>query len=160
MGYDIYITRSNDWMNNRGRKIPYAEWERVVECDPELELDRETRATIAEKWRSDQEQFAHDPEYSESLRPEDEDDQDIFMEYVNWMGHPTAGENPWFCYCDGNIDTKSPDWPTLRKMLRLAEALGATVQGQEGEIYRLTDRGIECCQRNQAAPRWQLVEER
>jgi hypothetical protein len=147
-------------MNNRGRKIPYDEWKRVVECDPELEFDRETRVTIAEKWRSDQEQFAHDPEYLASLRQENEDDPGVFMEYVNWTGHPTARDDTWFCYCDGNIDTKSPDRPTLRKMLRLAEALGATVQGQEGEVYRLTDRGIECLQQSRAPLVWRLLEER
>jgi hypothetical protein len=51
----------------------------VVECDPELEFDRETRATIAEKWRSDQERFGHDPEFLARLRPEDEDDPGVFM---------------------------------------------------------------------------------
>jgi hypothetical protein len=144
MGYVIYIARSDNGMNDRGRKIPYGEWERVVECDPELEFDRETRVTIAEKWRSDRKEYAYAPEDLARLRPENEDDPGVFSECVNWTGHPTAGDGAWFCYCDGRIDTESPDGPTLRKLLKLAEMLGASVQGQEGETYRLTDRGIEC----------------
>jgi hypothetical protein len=31
------------------------------------------------------------------------------------------------------------------------------VQGQEGEIYRLTESGVEVFQGDQAAPEWRLL---
>jgi hypothetical protein len=40
MGYDIHITRKNDWADESGLRIALAEWKSVVENDPELTLDR------------------------------------------------------------------------------------------------------------------------
>jgi len=39
----------------------------------------------------------------------------------------------WF---QDDIYTKNPDEPILAKMLQIASALGARVQGDDGEIYR------------------------
>ena len=36
---------------------------------------------------------------------------------------------------DGNVDAKNPDEPLVRKMVSAAAALGATVQGDDGESY-------------------------
>jgi len=47
--------------------------------------------------------------------------------------------SPWLDWSEGNIFTKNPDRPTLAKMLQIAELLGATVQGDEGEIYASLD---------------------
>ena len=43
---------------------------------------------------------------------------------------------PWLSWSDGNIYTKNPDLPILAKMLQIASALGAKVQGDDGEVYR------------------------
>ena len=39
MGYDVRITRSVDWTENRGLEISQAEWLTIVNADPELTLD-------------------------------------------------------------------------------------------------------------------------
>ena len=39
MGYDIRITRSVDWADNRGVEISSHEWLALVGSDPELTLD-------------------------------------------------------------------------------------------------------------------------
>ena len=39
MGYDLHITRSTDWMNNRGTEIRSDEWLAIVEADPDLSVD-------------------------------------------------------------------------------------------------------------------------
>jgi hypothetical protein len=39
MGYDLHITRAEDWANNQGSEIPADEWLAVVHDDPELKLD-------------------------------------------------------------------------------------------------------------------------
>jgi hypothetical protein len=42
----------------------------------------------------------------------------------------------WFDFSHGNIVVKNPDAAILRKMCEVAAALGARVQGDEGETYR------------------------
>ena len=54
--------------------------------------------------------------------------------FALWSGQSRNPE-PWFDWSRGNIHTKSPDPPTLEKALRIAEALRARVQGDDGEIY-------------------------
>lgn len=39
MGYDLHITRAEDWSQNEGREITWDEWLALVEDDPELTLD-------------------------------------------------------------------------------------------------------------------------
>lgn len=41
MGYDLHITRKNDWSDEEGPVIGAEEWLRVIEQDPELRLDDE-----------------------------------------------------------------------------------------------------------------------
>ena len=41
----------------------------------------------------------------------------------------------WFDLVDGNIDTKNPDLVTLDKMLVIANAFNACVQGDDGDVY-------------------------
>jgi hypothetical protein len=45
--------------------------------------------------------------------------------------------DPWFAYSEdyGSIDTKNPDYPIINKMLEMAAALNAKVQGDDGEVY-------------------------
>jgi hypothetical protein len=44
--------------------------------------------------------------------------------------------DPWLEWFEGDIYTKNPDEPILGKMLQIAAALNARVQGDDGEIYR------------------------
>ncbi len=50
-------------------------------------------------------------------------------------GPTSPNYSPWLDWSEGNIYTKSPDRKTLAKMLHIADQLGATVQGDEGEVY-------------------------
>jgi hypothetical protein len=62
-------------------------------------------------------------------------------------GGPEIAEKEWLAHVaddpelaslywnDGNIDAKNPDLPLLRRMVSAAAALGATVQGDDGESY-------------------------
>lgn len=47
-------------------------------------------------------------------------------------GYPDS----WLEWFEGDISTKNPDEPILAKMLQIATALKAKVQGDDGEIYR------------------------
>jgi hypothetical protein len=41
-----------------------------------------------------------------------------------------------FWFHDGEITCKNPDEPIIRKMVAIAQRLGANVQGDDGEVYR------------------------
>ena len=56
---------------------------------------------------------------------------DYFAVYRGTVKYPET----WFDWFGGNIFTKYPDQPTLKKMLEIANQLDAQVQGDEGEIY-------------------------
>jgi len=50
-------------------------------------------------------------------------------------GPTSPNYSPWLDWSEGNIYTKNPSRKALAKMLHIADLLGATVQGDEGEIY-------------------------
>jgi hypothetical protein len=62
------------------------------------------------------------------LRPEDGPHVAI------WSG-PSELDDPWLDWSDGQIETKNPDPALIDKMVTIARAFGATVQGDDGEIY-------------------------
>jgi hypothetical protein len=55
--------------------------------------------------------------------------------FALWVAHSVDGDHPWFDWFKGDIRTKYPDRKTLSKMLAIAKQLGATVQGDDGEVY-------------------------
>jgi hypothetical protein len=56
-----------------------------------------------------------------------------------WSGDDICGKSvypdAWLDWAHGNIYSKSPDKPIIRKMILLAEKLGAKVQGDDLELY-------------------------
>ena len=48
MGYDLHITRKENWCDELGPEISAAEWRHVIDNDPELELDTETRCVMTD----------------------------------------------------------------------------------------------------------------
>lgn len=51
-----------------------------------------------------------------------------------WRG-PAANPEQWLDWSSGQIFTKNPEPPLIDKMIAIAAALEATVQGDDGEIY-------------------------
>lgn len=49
--------------------------------------------------------------------------------------------DPWLEWFEGSIDTKNPDEAILAKMLQIAAALNAKVQGDDGDVYRSANFG-------------------
>jgi hypothetical protein len=102
MGYDLHITRRDDWTDRGGPTIAEAEWREVIAADPELTLDTQTRCTTA------------GGEYV----------------FAAWNGRAGA-----LGYYAGEITASDPDQPLIAKMVQVARKLGATVQGDDGEVY-------------------------
>jgi len=44
-------------------------------------------------------------------------------------------DESWLEWFQGDVYTKNPDEPILAKMLEIAKALNARVQGDDGEVY-------------------------
>jgi hypothetical protein len=53
--------------------------------------------------------------------------------FVRWSG--AAGRDCWLEWADGRINTKYPNGALLKKLVAIAERLGAKVQGDGGEVY-------------------------
>jgi hypothetical protein len=58
--------------------------------------------------------------------------------FAAWNGGPGL-----LGYYAGEISTKNPEKPLISKMVRIAQKLGAEVQGDEGEIYREDGTSLE-----------------
>jgi hypothetical protein len=116
MGYDLHITRKDDWSDDdKEKEIALSEWLAYIDADQDLVLSDGYRIKVP---GSDTESMAA-PGYCE------------------WTSHPSQ-ERPCFDYWRGCISTKNPDEDVTRKMLSIAEVLGAKVQGDDGEIYTLS----------------------
>lgn len=61
--------------------------------------------------------------------------------FALWSGKSRCSD-PWFDWSAGDLHTKNADPPIVAKAIEIAHALGARVQGDDGEIY-LPDGQIE-----------------
>ena len=140
MGYDLHITRADDWVDESYPSIPLKEWLDYVESDPEMRLDNVAEA----------------------------DTPDGTLRYENvglavWTAYARdgeAGNHAWFDFRNGRIVVKNPDEQIIAKMCRVADALQARVQGDDGEFYPEAldqQRSQEPTQKSEAKSWWKKV---
>jgi hypothetical protein len=55
-------------------------------------------------------------------------------DHADWM-NPVTGNETWLGWRDGQIETKNPEPEFVDKMVIVAKALKARVQGDDGEFY-------------------------
>jgi hypothetical protein len=53
--------------------------------------------------------------------------------FVRWAG--SADNDCWLEWTEGRINSRYPDGALLKKLVAIAERLGAKVQGDGGEVY-------------------------
>jgi len=116
MGYDVHITRADEWTESESQPITLAEWLAYVDSDPEMRLDGAVEITTPT---------------GETVRFENEG----LAVWCAYSGHGVQGNMAWFAYRDGRIVVKNPDEEIRRKMYSIALKFGANVQGDEGERY-------------------------
>ena len=116
MGYDVHITRADQWVDSEKTPITLEEWLAYVEADPEMRHDGFAEATTTE---------------GDTLRIE----ADGLSVWTAYSGHEVDGNMAWFSWADGDICVKNPDEEIRRKMYVIAQKLSARVQGDEGESY-------------------------
>jgi len=113
MGYEVHITRAPHWIDSESSPITLDEWKAYVAADPEMRMDNFAEATTTE---------------GETIRYENEG-------LAVWKPGASDNRGGWFDYRNGRIVVKHPDEETLAKMRQIAQALGARVMGDEGELY-------------------------
>jgi hypothetical protein len=118
MGYEVHITRRNDWFDDEGPVITLEEWLHYVRHDPEMRLEGYAEADL---------------EDGGAVRIE----SDGLCVWTRYSGHGVDGNMAWFTYADDRIDVKNPDVEMLVKMGSIAQVLSAKVQGDDGERYDL-----------------------
>ena len=119
MGYDLHITRKDNWSDDdENREIPLTEWLTYIETAPDLVLSDAYRIKV----------------------PGSETGSQVAPGFCDWTAHPSQVSS-WFAYSSGCIETKNPDEDVIKRMLSIAKALGAKVQGDDGEAYTLSSDG-------------------
>jgi len=116
MGYDVHITRAEDWTKSEANPITLDEWLACIASDPEIRLD-----AVAE---------ARTPR-GDVLRTESKG----LAVWTAWSNDGEDDNHAWMAHRRGRIVVKNPDSAILMKMCEIAQRLGARVQGDEGEFY-------------------------
>ncbi|MEU6389108.1 hypothetical protein [Streptomyces sp. NPDC046939] len=107
MGYDLHITRRDDWYDEAGPEITAAEWVALVETDPDLAM-----VPPSPDWSGPPQWIA------------------------DMVTHPPEGRMGTALRWDsGEIRAKNPSEVLIGKMQQVAAALNARVQGDDGELY-------------------------
>jgi hypothetical protein len=109
VGYLLYITRADDWLDATKKPIAANEWMAIVEADPTLSVNTNDYADY--RVEDGGIQRAHPVEWSE------------------------ADDGNCFWYRDGAVHCKNPSAVWQRKMIELAKRLHAKVLGEENEEY-------------------------
>ena len=91
--------------------------------------------TRAADWMHSEELPITATEWLKLVRTDSELVQDLARgpHFVRWTG--SQGRERWLEWSDGRINTSYPDGALLRKLVAIAERLGAKVQGDGGEVY-------------------------
>lgn len=117
MGYELHVTRKSDWADPDGDLISESEWLAYVESDPTMRLGGYAEA---------------DTTTGDILRV----DSPGLAVWTAYSAHEVNGNVAWFdLSTDGSVVVKNPDAEIIRKMLEIADALAARVQGDDGEWY-------------------------
>ncbi|MDQ3996030.1 MAG: hypothetical protein M3303_03315 [Gemmatimonadota bacterium] len=91
--------------------------------------------TRASDWMHSEELPITAPEWLKLVRTDSELIQDHThgTHFVRWAG--SVGRDRWLEWAEGRINTNYPDGALLKKLVAIAERLGAKVQGDGGEVY-------------------------
>jgi hypothetical protein len=108
VGYDVHITRAENWTEAESTPIVLDEWLRFVAGDPEMRLDNFAEAEVGG---------------GEVLRY----NNNGLAVWTACSGHGVKCNMAWFDYRRGRVVVKTPDDEILGKMRRIASALGAKV---------------------------------
>jgi hypothetical protein len=111
MGYDVHVTRKENWFDD-GPEISLEEWKAFVDAEDDGYAEAKTAS-------------------GGTLRV----DSDGLAVWTAFSGKTIGGNMAWFDFRAGNVVVKNPDTAILVKMSQIAQKLDARVQGDDCEIY-------------------------
>jgi hypothetical protein len=124
MGYNLYITRKENWFDEDDSNcISLAEWTKYLKDDSEMHLDNFAEATTN----------------GEYVKVET-NGMSVWTKYSKAVA---GGNHAWFWPDNGSIVVKNHDIEIRNKMIDIARALKAKVQGDDGEIYEIKETTSE-----------------
>jgi hypothetical protein len=139
MGYNLHISRRDEWGNPVPNDITYADWKRLADADPDFEVCGHASWVV-------------NAVLIEEDGPEPSPREEVVESY-DCYGLLTSSSYPSFDYHGGRVVVRGPDDAvTARKIVEVAAKLGAVVQGDEGEYYRLVDDRLEPTQQRPETP--------
>ncbi|MBT8415866.1 MAG: hypothetical protein KJO42_00340 [Silicimonas sp.] len=135
MGYDLYITRKDDWSDTSGPDISMDDWTEYLFIDKSLEIDARRAAEIDPRVAS----HAKEPTHTR---------------WLDWPARVPDENEAWMWIEQGNIVATDPDIDFRRKLFLIADGLEARLMGTDGEVYdsigepesgrsRLTEKGAK-----------------
>ncbi len=116
MANEVHITRKRDWRDPEGPVITLDEWLAYIASDPEMRVDG----------------------FVQTEAPEGKTIRIQRPGLAIWLGYSGYREGKgmiWFTHFRDHISVKDADKEVIGKMYRIAQALGARVQGDAGEMY-------------------------
>lgn len=114
MSYTVVITRKTSPWDTSGPAITQVEWVEYTDRDADMRLDGFVEVTAST---------------GQTMRMTDPG-------IAIWTAHPGAPSGvPFRLDRRGNVALADPDDVVLRKAWMVAQALGAHLQGEEGETY-------------------------
>ena len=138
MGYEVHITRADEWSDSEASPIALDEWIRYVDADDEMRLDGHADADLGD---------------AGVLRYESAG----LAVWTAYSGDGRDGNRAWFDHCDGRVDVKNPDEEILAKVVRIARALSARVVGDDGETYGDDSSGPAASAPEPKPPWWKRI---
>lgn len=113
MGYDLHLTKADDWVDAKDHPIEPADWLALVDSDHELSMSPS--------------------DFYERRTP------DGNLERVSATAWIAGSSECTFWFQDGEVTAKNPDDAATLKLIGIAERLGARVLGDDGEVYERSD---------------------
>lgn len=116
MGYDLHITRRENWFDEDGAEITSHEWLTYVASDKSMVLAEKAEAMT---------------DGGDSLAVSDP----TLAVWTGWAGREPDQNEAWMWHFEGCVVAKNPDQAIRQKMFLIADELGARLQGDDGEFY-------------------------
>lgn len=116
MGYDLYVTRKEDWSDAEGQDITLDDWTGYLALDQSLQIDPVRSAEVDPRVASGAKEASH-------------------ACWTEWPDREPGLREAWIWLERGNLVSTDADIRFRQKLFLIADGLGARLMGEGGEVY-------------------------